>query len=526
MRYLAAIILLVPLGAAVPLSIDVSNTRIEGGNITVNVVMDSAETVYGYELDVMSSANFQTYTYGSRVQNHTNSFTILNSSTIRTASVGFGIPAGNGPVVTLTYSSNQTGPLNFLLNAQAYAQNGSAIQTTQQDGQTTVEGNLIRINDAESDQTTTNVTLCMQNAEALTSMTISLAYENLTLTDATTTYVQTDTGANITFGNINASNDCTAIATMTFAINATPGSAHAIGIAAAQTTPALALGFENGTVQYNSYSLNCPALSAYRNTTAQLSLILTNYTGLQTLHYDVTSTLNFSGIESDLPTSTNNGIDHNITSVPQPLATLNLTIHNESNGTYTVLLTNISANGELIEHDDLTCPLTIATNCVDLDSDNFSSGLECNTNQTLDCDDNSAAVHPNATETCNALDDNCDGTIDEGCPSSGGGVGGSGGGGGASSGDSSSSSAGSASGSAASGFSAFANLPTQEETSTIQEDMPAPVQKPIKTELKSEPPAPALEEPRKVNLLAYIMGVLIMLAAGVLTWYEWVKHKK
>lgn len=33
-----------------------------------------------------------------------------------------------------------------------------------------------------------------------------------------------------------------------------------------------------------------------------------------------------------------------------------------------------------------------------------------------DCDDSSASVHPNATEVCNAIDDNCNGQIDEGVP--------------------------------------------------------------------------------------------------------------
>jgi hypothetical protein len=33
-----------------------------------------------------------------------------------------------------------------------------------------------------------------------------------------------------------------------------------------------------------------------------------------------------------------------------------------------------------------------------------------------DCDDSSTAVNPGATEACNSVDDDCDGTVDEGCP--------------------------------------------------------------------------------------------------------------
>ncbi|MBK8480391.1 MAG: hypothetical protein IPL40_04325 [Proteobacteria bacterium] len=53
--------------------------------------------------------------------------------------------------------------------------------------------------------------------------------------------------------------------------------------------------------------------------------------------------------------------------------------------------------------------------CVDRDGDGFGVGEACPRRQ--DCDDESFAIHAGATEICgNSLDDDCDGTIDEGCP--------------------------------------------------------------------------------------------------------------
>jgi hypothetical protein len=53
--------------------------------------------------------------------------------------------------------------------------------------------------------------------------------------------------------------------------------------------------------------------------------------------------------------------------------------------------------------------------CSDADGDGYKVGV--GTCGTLDCDDTNAAIHPGATEVCNGVDDDCDGNVDEGIPS-------------------------------------------------------------------------------------------------------------
>ena len=49
---------------------------------------------------------------------------------------------------------------------------------------------------------------------------------------------------------------------------------------------------------------------------------------------------------------------------------------------------------------------TISTSIFDEDGDGYFSDE--------DCDDQDAQIHPGATELCDALDNNCDGQVDEG----------------------------------------------------------------------------------------------------------------
>jgi len=50
----------------------------------------------------------------------------------------------------------------------------------------------------------------------------------------------------------------------------------------------------------------------------------------------------------------------------------------------------------------------------DVDNDGYDS---TDVTGGTDCDDNSDAIHPGAAETCNSIDDNCNGTVDEGVTS-------------------------------------------------------------------------------------------------------------
>lgn len=50
--------------------------------------------------------------------------------------------------------------------------------------------------------------------------------------------------------------------------------------------------------------------------------------------------------------------------------------------------------------------------CSDVDGDTYYSTAGCGT--AVDCNDTDAAVHPGATEVCDAADNDCDGQVDEG----------------------------------------------------------------------------------------------------------------
>ena len=63
------------------------------------------------------------------------------------------------------------------------------------------------------------------------------------------------------------------------------------------------------------------------------------------------------------------------------------------------------------------CSAVVSVCCVDNDNDGYGiagTNAGC-TYQGVDCDDSNPGINPGATETCNGIDDNCDGNIDPGC---------------------------------------------------------------------------------------------------------------
>src|SRR5260221_8142288 len=56
------------------------------------------------------------------------------------------------------------------------------------------------------------------------------------------------------------------------------------------------------------------------------------------------------------------------------------------------------------------------TACTDHDGDGYGNpgDASCPNGASTDCDDFNSDVHPGASEVCNGIDDDCDGSVDEG----------------------------------------------------------------------------------------------------------------
>lgn len=67
------------------------------------------------------------------------------------------------------------------------------------------------------------------------------------------------------------------------------------------------------------------------------------------------------------------------------------------------------------DDDDATSDTT-PDGCVDDDKDGYCTKASADVGTAYDCDDADASVNPAATEICNGVDEDCDGTADDGLP--------------------------------------------------------------------------------------------------------------
>ena len=197
----------------------------------IQIILESNETVYGYDIILNSSAEYQSHLFYLNNLNNTLNALTADTELVRTAMITEQGITGNKTIIEIRYAAKILGEHEIKGTAKAYDKNGNELQTSTTTAKITAKGNEIKLEDKITTNKTTTMNVCIQNAQKIERADFELEFDQaktelLNLTK------------NISITNKTSSIECETVLTLTFNIK-TLGEEIPVKIQITNSTPAL-----------------------------------------------------------------------------------------------------------------------------------------------------------------------------------------------------------------------------------------------------------------------------------------------